>query len=116
MWKLAILALAVLLVGLAVDAADKDDKKKEENKIEVKGRLRTGIVAVGAQTTGIIVETKKGTYELELGKDKELRARAEKLDKKEVQVTGTLTIKKGLEGMKDRKIIAVTKLEEAAAK
>jgi hypothetical protein len=114
MWKLAILALAVLLVGLAVDAADKDDKKKEENKIEVKGRLRTGIVAVGAQTTGIIVETKKGTYELELGKDKELRARAEKLDKKEVHVIGTLVIKKALEGQEDRKIILVKTLKEVS--
>jgi hypothetical protein len=113
MWKLAVLALAVLLVGLAVNAADKDDKK-EENKIEVKGKLRTGIVAVGGQTTGIIVETRNGSYELELGKDKELRARAEKLDKKEVEVHGTLIIKKALEGQKDRMIIIVKKLKEAS--
>jgi hypothetical protein len=113
MWKLTVLALAVMLLGVAVNAADKDDKK-EEKKIEVKGKLRTGIVAVGAQTTGIIVETKDGNYELELGKDKELRARAEKLDKKEVQVIGTLTIKKALEGQKDRRIILVKKLEEAS--
>jgi hypothetical protein len=115
MWKLALLALAVGLVGSMVAAADKEDKK-DDKKIEVKGKLHTGVVAIGGQTTGIVIETKDGKYELDFGKDKDLRARAEKLDKKEVQVTGTLTIKKGLEGMKDRKIIAVTKLEEAAAK
>ena len=60
-------------------AADKDSEPK---KIDVTGTLKTGIVAIGGETTGIIIETKDTKYELEFGKDKELKAKAQKLNGK----------------------------------
>lgn len=97
-------------VGLQAVAADKEGKK-----VDLKGKLRTGIVAIGGETTGTIIETKDGTFELDFGKDKELRQKADKLNGDTVQVEGTLTVRKGVE-VKERKIVAVSKLEEAKEK
>lgn len=108
--KIILLAGIVWLVCSVAFAADKEAKR-----VELTGTLRTGIVAVGGETTGIIIETKDGKYELDFGKDKELRQKAEKLNGKAVTVAGTLEIRKGVE-VKERKIVAVARLEEAKDK
>jgi hypothetical protein len=79
-------------------------------KVEVKGVLKTGIFAIGGETTGTIITTKKGTLELDLGKDKNLRAQAEKLNGKSVVVTGNLSIRKGVE-VRQRLIVSVATLK-----
>ncbi len=110
MWRcVALLGVACLLALPALGA------EKGPKKVEKTGKLKTGIVAIGGETTGTIVETKDGTFELDLGKDKELRAKAEKLSGKKVTVTGTLEVRKGVE-VKERKIIKVTELKEAGDK
>lgn len=109
---------AGLLVILAIAQAEedkKDPKGKATNKVELTGTLRTGIVAIGGETTGAIIETKKGKFELDFGKQKELRQKAEKLNGKAILVVGTLEIRKGVE-VKERKIVSVTSLEEAKTK
>lgn len=88
-----------------------DEATKAAAKVELKGKLRTGIVALGGETTGTIIETRDGTFELDFGKDKDLRQQADKLDGKTVQVEGSLTVRKGVD-VKERKIVAVRKLEE----
>jgi hypothetical protein len=106
------LACALALPAFAADK-DKDKDKDEPKKVEVKGKLHTGVVAIGGETTGVVVETEKeGSYELDLGKDKELRDKADKLDGKAVVVAGTLTVRKGVE-VKERRIIAVGSLKAA---
>jgi hypothetical protein len=113
--------LAVGLTGLATLtalAAGEEGKKADKEagkKVEVKGTLRTGVVAVGGETTGVVVATKAGTYELELGKDKDLRRQAEKFNGKAVVVAGTLEVRKGVE-VKERRIITVTSLTAADEK
>src|SRR5262245_2379244 len=109
--KKSILVIGVVwwLVGPAW-AADKPAKK-----VEMTGKLRTGIVAIGGETTGTGIQTKKGTFELDLGKNKELRQKAENLNGKTVKVTGSLVIRKGV-AVKVRKIITVARLEEAKKK
>lgn len=107
-----------LFVVLAVARADEENKKdkgKDAKKVELTGTLRTGIIALGGETTGTIIETKKGKFELDFGKQKDLRKKAEKLKDKTVLVTGTLEIRKGVE-VKERKIVSVTSLEEAKGK
>ena len=44
--------------------------------VELRGILRTGIVAIGGETTGTIIQTDKGAFELDLGPGKDLRAKA----------------------------------------
>jgi hypothetical protein len=84
----------------------------EPKEVQLRGKLRTGIVAIGGETTGTVIDTDKGRFELDLGNNKELRAKAERLDGKAVVVKGTLTIRKGVE-VKERRILAVRSLEAA---
>jgi hypothetical protein len=111
---IAVSLFVVLALGQA-GQNQKDAKDKDVKKMELTGKLRTGIVAIGGETTGTILETKKGTFELELGKQMELRQKAEKLNGKNVTVVGKLEIRKGVE-VKERRIITVTSLEEAKDK
>ena len=92
MWKLLPLCAAAWLLALAAPAADKAPRK-----VKLEGVLRTGVVAIGGETTGTVLKTKKGDFELDLGKDKNLRAKAERLNGKKVVVAGTLRVRKGVE-------------------
>src|SRR5262249_13797083 len=115
MKKLALVWVALLVFAVIVTAADKD-KDKGAEKIDVTGKLTTGVVAGGGETTGTIIETKdKKFYELDFGKNKELRDKAEKLNGKQVSVSGVLIVKPGVE-VKERRIITVAKLEAAKEK
>jgi hypothetical protein len=107
-----------LLVGgavvvLAATACAAEPKNGDSYiKVEVQGTLETGIAAIGGETTGVIVKTKDGTLELDLGKDKELRAQADKLNGQAVVVTGSLSVRKGVE-VAQRLIVTVGTLKPA---
>jgi hypothetical protein len=107
--------MAVALACLTATAATAADDKKDEPKAsKLTGKLQTGVVAIGGETTGIVLHSRGGSYELDFGKNKELREKAEKLNGKNVTVTGSLTIRKGVE-VKERRIVAVTAIQEADA-
>jgi hypothetical protein len=114
MRKTVLLAGFVLLLGGRLDAAD---KKEADSfiKIQAKGTLRTGLVAIGGETTGTTISTKNGTLELDFGKNKKLRKLAANLDKKQVEVTGILTMRKGVE-RGTRLIVQVTDLKAVGDK
>lgn len=78
--------------------------------MSVIGTLRTRVVAIGGETTGTTITAKGITWELDLGKDADLRASAERLDGKLVTVTGTLERRPGAE-TKERWIVVVTSLK-----
>lgn len=107
-----------LFLAIAVTQAQdnkKEAKDKEAKKVELTGTLSTGIVAIGGETTGTIIKTQEGTFELDIGKQKDLREKAEKLSGKTVTVVGTLAIRRGVE-VKERRIVTVTSLDEAKGK
>lgn len=111
------IGLSVFMVFTISQAGDgpKNAKNKGAKQVELTGQLRTGIFAIGGETTGTIIQTNQGTFELEFGKQKQLRQRAEKFNGKTVIVTGILEIRKGVE-VKERRIVTVTSLEEAKGK
>jgi hypothetical protein len=77
------------------------------------GTLQTGIMAIGGETTGVILETGEGSpYELDLGSNEELRKLAEKLNGKKVVVQGDYKPRPGVE-VSERRIIEVKSLEKA---
>lgn len=76
----------------------------------VVGTLRTGIFAIGGETTGTTITAKGVTWELDLGKSGELRALANALDKKKVTVKGILERRKGVE-IRERWIVTVASLD-----
>jgi hypothetical protein len=108
-WILTLLALLCLVAVPAV-AADKD--AEPSIKVEIRGTLATGIVAIGGETTGTTITVKNVTWELDLGGDKDLIAMADKLNKKMALVTGTYEKKKGLE-VPERHIVKVTSIKAA---
>jgi hypothetical protein len=91
---------------MAADPAPTD----ESIIVTVVGTLRTGLVAIGGETTGTTITAKGVKWELDFGKNAELRAAAEKLDGKQVTVTGTLERRAGVE-IKERWIVTVTSMK-----
>ena len=83
------------------------------NKMSFTGKLSTGVMAIGGETTGTIISDGKTTYELDI-KGAALKTKAEGLNGKQVTVTGTLTIKAGVE-IAQRRIITVDTLEAAVS-
>jgi hypothetical protein len=83
------------------------------NTISFTGKLTTGMMAIGGETTGTIISDSKTTYELD-AKDPALKAKFNQLSNKQVTVTGTLTVRAGIE-VGQRRIITVQSLESAPA-
>ena len=109
------LAIGILALGViaTIDADEPLAKGKAGYiKVEARGVLKTGIVAIGGETTGTNLTTPSGVLELDIAKKRDLQAIAEKLDGKEVVVTGHLTIRKGVE-VRQRLIVTVTSLKAA---
>jgi hypothetical protein len=86
------------------------DPSEESISVTVVGTLRSGIVAIGGETTGTTITSKGIKWELDLGQNAELRTVAEKLSGKQVTVTGTLERRAGVE-IKERWIVTVTGLK-----
>src|SRR5262249_44956441 len=91
-------------------AADTDPKKEPASylKVEAKGKLRTGLVAIGGETTGSLINTPGGTFEGELPP----KTDAEKLPNKAVNLAGTMDQLKGVTRPGMRTIIKVETLKE----
>ena len=107
-------ALALVFAFLACTFANAAEPPATDSiSVTVVGTLRTGIVAIGGETTGTTITAKKVTWELDFGKNTELGKAAEKLDGKTVKVTGTLERRAGVE-KKDRWIVTVTDLQAAS--
>jgi hypothetical protein len=113
MFILAVLGLATMLVNLS--AAETPSAKLAPGAVDVVGRLQTGMMAIGGETTGTILSVPdKGSYELDVKGNKDLQKAVDTLNGKDVKVTGTLTVKAGVE-IKERRIIKVDTLVAAPA-
>lgn len=108
------LALFLLLASTAV-AADKQPAAEDSITVKVLGTLRTGIVAIGGETTGTTITSKGITWELDFGKFATFRKITEKLNGKKVIVRGSLERRKGVE-IEQRWIVKVTSLKELGDK
>ena len=112
--RTAILKLYGFLLGsflsslLLFSAAAAD----ESIQVTVVGTLKTGIVAIGGETTGSTITANKVTWELDFGKNEEIRAAAEKLNGQQAKVTGMLEKRAGVE-VKERWIVTVSGLTAA---
>ncbi len=77
------------------------------------GTFKTGVAAIGGETTGMEITTDSGRFEVDLGGDKAMAAAAAKLDGKKVTIFGYPIVKQGVE-IHERHIIVASSL--AAAK
>jgi hypothetical protein len=81
---------------------------QEGQRITVSGTLHTGIVAIGGETTGYAIETADGRM-IELQLNRAQQQRANRLDGRQIEVTGRLTIVQGVE-RPDREVIIVERM------
>ena len=98
----SLLALGALFVWLTL--------RDTSGVREFRGTLRTGVRQIGGETTGVIIVTSEGRYELDLKQNPEWRSQLPRLDGKQVTVEGMLTIYKGIE-VRKRWIIHVRSLK-----
>lgn len=87
-------------------------KSGEFVKVSVKGKLKTGIFAIGGETTGSTITADGITWELDFGTNKTLLEQAQNLNGKQVHVKGRLHRKPGVE-VRERWIVDVKSLVEA---
>lgn len=78
--------------------------------VNIVGTLRTGIFAIGGETTGTTITAKGITWELQLGESLAYQQAAERLHGKKVIVRGNLERRRGVE-IKERWIVTVTELK-----
>ncbi len=100
------------IAAIVGQAAWGDAPRPGEDSITVKvlGTLHTGIIAIGGETTGTTITSKGITWELDFGKNSELRGAAKYLDGQKAVVEGSLERRGGIE-VKQRWIVNVTRLE-----
>ena len=103
----------VLLMSVPGSGQDKAPPKAGEFiRVEVQGKLQTGIMAIGGETTGTIITANGVTWELDLGGNADLQKKAEELNGKQALVRGELSRRQGVE-VKERWIVKVGSLEAA---
>jgi len=108
-----LLATAVTAIGfilpLVLSATGRDGDHYA--RVEIKGIMQTNIVAIGGETTGIVIKVGDVSWELDLGENRELQELAERLNGKTVHIKGTLTRIKGIE-RGERNVVVVESLNE----
>jgi len=78
-------------------------------RVEVRGKLTTGMMAIGGETTGTAITANGITWELDLGRNADLRTRARQLNGKTAIVKGSLQRRAGVE-IRQRWIVTVSSL------
>ena len=97
--------------AVAEPGAPAEPKRPAEYiRVEVRGRLQTGVIAIGGETTGVTIRARGAEFELDLARDAALRRRAAQLTGKSVIVAGTLDVRRGVEVPK-RWIVTVKSLK-----
>ena len=102
------ISLAALAVGAVLVAASLG-RAADAPKFDQTGTVSTGTMAIGGETTGTILKTEAGSFELtptNAAVGKQIAA----LKDKKAHVTGTLTVKEGIE-VGQRKIVTVESIE-----
>ena len=102
-------AMAWVMVGMMMAGTSGPDESIE---VVVRGTVRTGLMAIGGETTGVTIAARGATWELDLSKDPALRAKAEGLSGRKAVVRGSLEIRPGVE-RRQRSIVTVTSIEPA---
>jgi hypothetical protein len=78
--------------------------------VEMRGKLATGLVAIGGETTGAAIKADGITFELDFGGKNELTEKAEAANGQVAKVAGRLERRAGVE-VKERWILHVQSLE-----
>ena len=102
-------AAIFLLLPIILSAAERDNT--DYAKVEIKGILQTQMMAIGGETTGVIINAGDLSWELDLGTNRRFHELAERLHGKTAVVRGTLKRVSGIE-RGERDVVVVESLSE----
>ncbi|MGH7202124.1 MAG: hypothetical protein ACREJB_16080 [Planctomycetaceae bacterium] len=107
-------ALIVLTASTANAAGENEQAKKsgEYIRVEIRGVIHTGVVAIGGETTGTTITADGVAWELELG-EAPIGEAVGTLNGRTALVTGELEVRKGVE-IPQRWVVHVKSLKSAA--
>jgi len=105
-------AMTAWVMAGAMMAAAGAGGTDESIEVVVRGTMRTGLMAIGGETTGVTIAARGATWELDLSRDPALRAKAEALSGRMAVVRGSLEVRPGVE-RRQRVIVTVTSIEPA---
>lgn len=114
MIRLCSLTCLVAVLALAASATAKDTYP-DSIKVEIIGHIKTGIVAIGGETTGTTITSGKTTWELDLGDNEELKKLAADLNGAHVEVKGLYVPRAGVE-VPIRHIVKVSSIRDLKEK
>jgi hypothetical protein len=80
-------------------------------KVEIKGIIQTQIMAIGGETTGVIIKAGDWSWDLDLGTNRQLHELAERFHGKTALIRGTLKRISGIE-RGERDVVVVESLSE----
>jgi hypothetical protein len=101
-----LLGLALMIPHASLAGTPPLTTDKDAATITVVGILQTGVVAIGGETTGLVIRSQGRVWELEFGQNSELRKSAETWNDTTVRVEGRLEHRTGVE-VQDRWIVSV---------
>lgn len=107
------IAFAILLGASATAFEQRKDRPaamEESIDVRIVGTLRSGVVAIGGESTGTTITAKGITWELDFGGKQDLLKMAESLDGQRCIVQGSLERRPGVE-IKERWIVTATRLD-----
>jgi hypothetical protein len=110
--RVAVFVLCGLMFGPACGLSAGEDAVEDAITVEVTGTLRTGLMAIGGETTGTVIVANGVSWELDLRALPEVKAKIAEYDGKKVVVSGTFEQRRGVERRK-RDIVTVTTLRLA---
>ena len=84
--------------------------RRDSRQEKWQGKVEVGVMAMGGETTGIVLLTNLGTFELEITDRRLLRTVIHKYEGRMVKVTGRLNTVRGVE-VRTRRIIKVQKIK-----
>ena len=102
-------AAIILVLPIILSAAGRDNT--DYVKVEIKGIIQTQIMAIGGETTGVIIKAGDVSWELDLGTNRQLHELAERLNGKTALVRGILKRIRGVE-RGERVVVEVESLSE----
>ena len=96
-----------VLAARSIDASG-DDPRAHYIDVTIRGRLSTGMVAIGGETTGVTIAADAVRWELEVSPRQQNLVR--RLNGRNVLVSGELTNRRGIE-LPNRYVVSVRRLE-----
>ena len=91
--------------------ADPNSVGDESVTVEIVGRVRTGVVSIGGETTGTLIAANGIVWELDLQGNKQMRESVRGMGNKPVRVKGSLKKRSGVE-IRERWIVTVDSLSK----